>query len=70
MDATPLPARDAGANDHTRKMAGLLAQARNITRAALGRAPAVVVAEVFRQLCVELDYVALAELDDSVRQVH
>lgn len=36
-------------------IAELLAQARDITQDALGTAPPVVVAEVFRQLCISLD---------------
>lgn len=69
MDVTS-EAAETGRMDATthEKIEALLAQARDMTQRTLGETPAAVVAEVFRQLCLEREYAPLPdEESDSVR---
>lgn len=56
MDAHTQAEHTAGMDTKTKTVEELLAQARDITQRALGRLPDAVLAEVFRQLCVDREY--------------
>lgn len=55
MDASAMAADTAGMDDDYKGIEQLLAQARDITLRTLGEAPPQVVAEVFRQLCYQVE---------------
>lgn len=69
MDASKQPGQTAGMEANTKTVAQLLALARDITRETLGATPDAVVAEVFRQLCVEREY-HLCQPSDQTSPLH
>ncbi len=69
MDAGSQAGQTAGMEANTKTMAQLLAQAHDITQETLGRVPDIVLAEVFRQLCLEREY-RLYQANDLVEPMH
>ncbi len=63
IDAHSPAMQTGGMNTNEKTISELLAKALEITKATLGAAPDAIVAEVFRQLCLEREYDLLEEGD-------
>lgn len=69
MDAQGQARQTAGMETNTKPVAQLLALARDITQETLGNTPDAVLAEVFRQLCLEHEY-RLCQANDQTAPLH
>ena len=69
MDARTQAGQTAGMETKTKTVEELLAQARDISVNTLGCAPDTIVAEVFRQLCLEREY-GQAQSDGQPSPLH
>ena len=65
MDAPTRAGQTAGMGTKTKSTEELLAEARDITMRTMGDMPSNVVAEVFRQLCLEREYGAVSALEQT-----
>ena len=69
MDVSKQAGQTAGMEANTKTVAQLLVLARDITQETLGATPDAVLAEVFRQLCVEHEY-RLCQASDQTSPLH
>lgn len=69
MDAHTQAGQTAGMETKIKTVEELLAQARDITSNTLGCTPDAIVAEVFRQLCLEREY-GLLQSDEQPSPLH
>lgn len=70
VDVQTRAGQTAGIETKIKTVEELLAQARDITQEALGRLPDAVVAEVFRQLCLERESRSVPQVDELPGPMH